>query len=344
MLSKERLELGKMRVGASEIGALILDDKGQAIHPYLTPLTLWQRKVEVEQEAQVKRHLDWGNDLEQPILRRWAADNEAKLRGPAGQTLPSGRYKYLLATPDDFVEQSDGLHTADAKNVQIRNSHIKEWGAPGTDEAPLLYIAQVAIQIEIAIEAMPESPIAGSGYLVASLGGAPPDAWIFQRDAELVGQMDELAARFVRDCVQTGRPPDKWWNDPAASEYVARRYREANAVMLPADAILRAMGAQVAELRKRKGDIEKELKAASALLCSQIGSATGIEGVAKWSLVKESRAVVTDWEGVAREIAPLLPKDKRLLLPDIKEKHTAERTKRKAYRRLYVNGAPDEEE
>jgi hypothetical protein len=345
-LSAERIEKGKFRVGASEIGALILDEQGEPIHPYLSPLKLFQRKVG-DDESETKRHLDWGNDLEQPILRAWARDNEVKLAGPAGLSMISARFKHLLATPDDFIEDggaSGTLYSADAKNVQFRNKHLKEWGAPGTDDAPLLYVAQVAIQIEIAREVMKEANVADRGYLIASLAGAPPDAWIFKRDTDLVGQMEELAARFVRDCLETGRPPDKWWNDPGASEYVKRRFREANEVMRPSDPILRAMGEEVARLRKAKKEAEAKCAAAEALLCSQIGDATGIEGVAKWTVIREARDVESNWEEIARDIArELVPKDAWPKLPEIKDRHTAERVKRKAYRRLYVNGAEKEQ-
>lgn len=335
-LSAERIEKGKTRVGASEIGALILGKDGAPIHPYLTPLTLFERKMGAENE-QVKRHLDWGNDLEQPMIRNYAKANALEQVGPAGATLVSSRFKNLLATPDDILGKSSNLFVVDAKNVQQFNKHIKEWGPPGTDQAPLLYIAQMAIQIEIAREAFPDKPIAGSGYLVASLAGAPPEGWCFTRDEQLVGQMDDLAAKFVRDCLQTGRPPDKWWLDPAASDYVKRRFTESNGTMLEPRPELRAMAEDLARLRALEKDVEKKKSAAEALLKGCIGNAAGVEGVCKWTNVKESRETSTDWEQVARDIAKeLVPKERWEKLGDIKDRHTAERTTRKGYRFINI--------
>lgn len=343
-LSPERIALGKQRVGASEIGALILDEEGAPVHPYLTPLSLFERKMGLD-DPKVKRHLDWGNALEQPMIRDFAEHNGFAQRGPAGLVMTSSRFKALLATPDDILEKESLVYPCDAKNVQLLNPHLREWGEPGSDEAPLLYIAQVAIQIEIATETMQNVPVAPRGFLVASLGGAPPEAWSFTRDAELVGQMDELAAKFVRDCLIPQRPPDKWWNDPAASEYVKRRYRDAAHVTLPADPESQALGAEVARLRSEKNRLVKELKAAQSRLCDRIGNAVAIEGIARWTPVKELKATVTDWEAMCREIArDLVPKTEWERLPAIREKHTTERVKRKGYRRLHVNGAPKEEE
>jgi hypothetical protein len=341
-LTAERIEKGKLRVGASEIGALILGDDGAPIHPYLTPLTLFERKMGAEDDI-VKRHLDWGLALEQPMIKDFAQANGYQQHGPAGLTMISSRFKNLLATPDDILERESSLFPVDAKNVQQHNRHIAEWGKPGTDEAPLLYVAQVAIQIEIAREVMADKPIASLGFLVASLAGAPPEGWCFSRDEELVGQMDDLAAKFVADCLVPGRPPNKWWMDPAASDYVKRRFREANGTMLPADAALRAIGAEVTRLRKLHKEFKTQKEAAEALLQSQIGNALGIEGVAKWIVIKDSKETFTNWEQVARDIAKeLVPKAHWEKLGDIKERHTAERIKRKGYRRLYMSGEKEE--
>ena len=291
-LSLEQVDARRFRVGASEVGALL------GIDPYKTIMDLFTARccpLPLDEEEQT--HQRWGLDVEGPILRNYAARAGWKLTGGRG-SMHDDRFPSLIATPDELAETPGGLCVLDAKNVQV--FHASEWGAEGTDDVPLFYAAQLQVQVALAAQ----HGGADHGYLIASICGAPPEAWRIAYDAEVFRAISELADRFIADHVRTGIPPDGWEHDRHALDYVARRWAVSKTERLREPVI------EEIELLERLRRATEERKSAEAtedaikaLLCARVGDDRGIKNVAKWIDVAPQREPVTDWQSIAQELA-----------------------------------------
>lgn len=317
-LTAEQLEIRRTRVGASEVGALL------GVDPYKTTLDLFTSRWHPDAQPEAEDHRSWGHDMERPILEHSARRNGWTLIGCPG-TLVDDRFPALCATPDDVVDEGRFLAPCDAKNVQV--FHGSEWGEPGTGDVPLVYAAQLQVQIAL-LQSKGGGP---RGYLCAAIGGSPPDVWVVEYDPEVFGTICDLAARFVRDHLIPGRPPEGWEEDRHAAEYIAKRFaRSTEGVREPTIADLDAL----AEYRSAAAEAEaaeKRAGAAKARLCARVGDAKGIARVARWVDVAPVLGPVTDWRLVAQEAALAAgwtPEQAQ----SAAAQHTTEQTTRKGYR------------
>ena len=323
-LSPEQMEIRRLRVGGSEVGALLGVDKFKGVLELFADRTL----APVQQTGE---HLAWGTELEPLILRSYARRAGWTLLGCPG-TLTDARFPSLCVTPDDLalVPGVPGPVPLDAKNVQEHNAH--EWGKPGTAEVPLMYAAQIQVQIALCAQ------LGGAdhGYLIASLGGAPPEAWRIDYDPEVFGAISNLADKFIVEHVLPRIPPEGWERDKSALEFVKRRWIASVTEDLrePVAADLAAL-ADYRRALEMEAAAEAEKKRASAVLGARIGDARGIARVARWTDVAPGTAAVTDWQGVAQEmaVAHQVPIEEQKALV---ARWTQEKVFRAGYRKLYV--------
>lgn len=320
-LTAQQQELRRYRIGASEIGAVLGIDKRR------TRLQLWMDKKGLSRQSNADDHRSWGLDVESAILRNYARRNGYQLLDSPGSlahpTLP------LVATPDGLAAKHGRVRDIQAKNVQEYNVH--EWGEPGTTNAPLFYVAQVVIELGV-LHAQSDLSIEDEGDIAASFGGRPPLGYRVPFNAELFGNLAEAAAKFVRDHLETDKPPTLE-GDRAALEYVKRRFATSTGELrepTPEAANL------VARLRALKADAsarEETIEAVQAELCALIGDAQGFDGLCTWSVVKEQRKTITNWPLVIEQLATdhRIPREAVKLAIGI---HTREEVVKDSYRRL----------
>ena len=315
-LTAQQIEVRRTRIGGSEIGALL------GISPHRSALDVFASKVLPSRVEESQPHLVWGHDVERAILVSHARSQCLRIEEPG--TLLHPKHSAICATPDGIGVRENGSRVVlEVKNSQWHQSH--RWGEPGSDDAPLLYVAQVQMELGIALAQMGVETIAD---LVASIGGAPPVAYRIPFDPELFGQLVQVAEKFVRDHIQTGRPPDGWETDPGAAEYLARRFERNDGRLLPADDEIRSLAASVASMRATAKACVEEKEAAEVRLKNAIGDADGFEGVCTWKRSKDTTAAVTDWQAVAQEAH--VPED-------LIKKHTRLAVTRQGSRRLLLS-------
>jgi predicted phage-related endonuclease len=231
MLTAEQIEVRRTRIGASEIGAVL------GIDTHCTPLQLVMRK-KMPRVDHAEDHRSWGNDVEPAILRNYTRRQGYALL-PSPGTLVHPTLPYLCATPDGLGQPSGDRHVR-CRDIQAKNveeHHLRDWGEPGTADAPLLYVAQVTVEVGILLARaeMDLRPVQDLGDLAVSFGGRPPLGYPIPFNAELFGNLAEAAAKFVRDYLLTDKTPPLE-GDRAALEYVKRRYRASDRRAAPADA------------------------------------------------------------------------------------------------------------
>lgn len=319
-LTKEQHELRRYRVGASEVGAIIdyyaPSPDGERVDPHKTAFDVFNDKVLPKDDPEVEDHRSWGSDVESGILRNYARKAKLALE-PAPGTLVCDRYPMLCATPDGIGRTALGSRRViEAKNCQWHQSH--RWGEPGSDKAPLLYVAQVITTIGVAAE---HGDVEDVGDLVPAISGAPPVLYPIRFAENLFGVIVDYAAKFVRDHLVPGIPPviD---GSKSSEEYVKRRFpvELPNKLVEPTDEIL-TLALLVKTMRSSVKIAEKDQAEAENKLKLLIGDAAGVKGICSWKKNKDSTAVFTDWQAIAQELAlvyGLPPKDATALV----RKHT----------------------
>jgi hypothetical protein len=281
MLTKEDQELRRTLVGASEIGAL-LNSPEQVVDPYKSPLRIFRDKTLPADEE--KAHQGWGLDLEDSTVRFVVRRKGYELISPG---TPDGKWRTLAhptlplcCTTDARVITKAGKAAIQAKNDQ-GHGQLK-WGEEGTDDVPLAYLAQVVVEMGVLL---------ANGYevvhdeIAVSIRGAPPACYPIiwgSKCAELFGDLGVIAAKFKRDHLDTGKPPDGSPDDMA--EYVRRRWATHDATLLQPTPEVIALWQQVARLKKQTKTLGDELTAAENALKAAIGEASGIVGLCTWKL------------------------------------------------------------
>lgn len=277
-LNAEQLAMRRTRVGASEIGALL------GIDPYKSAFDVFLGK-NLPQAQTGEDHRSWGLDMEPSILGFHVRKRGYKLLDPPG-SLAHPAFP-LVCTPDALAVAADGTVALQAKNDQGYGQ--TEWGDPESDDAPMLYLAQATVEIGVLL---------AKGYdvvrdeLVVSIRGAPPVAYPVKFDADLFGSLADVAAKFVRDHLETGKPPE---GAPAEqAEYIRRRYANHGEQLLEATPELEEL---VRRVRERKAEVK--LAEGALLICENnlkaaIGEAQGIAGLCTWKLQKRAAHTVKE--------------------------------------------------
>lgn len=306
-LTKAQRELRRYRVGASEIGALIdyysPSPDGVRVDPHKTALDVFNDKVLPKDEPEVEDHRAWGTDVEAGILRNHARKTQLVLEPPPEPpktaTMVCDRYPMLCATPDGIGQTIlRSRRVIEAKNCQWHQSH--RWGAPGTDDAPLQYLAQVIVTIGVAAE---NGDVEDTGDLAAAIAGAPPVLYVIPFKEDLFGAFVEYAAKFVRDHLLTEKPPPLD-GSRSSDEYVKRRFPAElpGKLIEPTEEIL-TLAQLVKTMRSSVKLAEKDQAEAETKLKLLIGDAAGVQGLCGWKKNKDTTATFTDWPTIAQVLA-----------------------------------------
>lgn len=371
-LSAAQKKLRETLVGSSEIGAIVdfYAEPGAArCDPFKTAQDVFNEKVlPPAASAAEKAHQRWGHFQEPGILGFHAEEHGLSLVAPADLDLESepgsGKWRTLVhgkrplcATPDGIgFTGRDGYRDIQAKNAQRWGSH--RWGEAGSDDAPLVYVGQLQIELGILLQ---HEKFAGRiddvGDLAVCLEGAPPTAYHIKFDPELFGGLATLAEKFTRDFILPKKPPKIDGSD-SASEYVRRRWEKHVGALKPRSdrAVELADGIRAAKANIK--GFEGVLEALANELKQLIGGAAGIEGLCTWKKAKDSAEVFTDWRAVAEDAAlthvlastgyspQALDLAASFLAPYL-DKHTIAKITKKGSRRLLLlkaNGTNEEEE
>jgi predicted phage-related endonuclease len=300
-LSESQIALRKNRVGASEMGAIVdlysPRGDGERIDPHRTAFDVFAERD--CPPPQTEDHRQWGLDMEEPILVNWTRRQGGTLVRP-GVTFTHPKIDAVCASPDGFLIRGSRVRNLQAKNAQWHQAN--RWGDVGSDQAPLLYVTQVSMELGIlrAQEVLP-GELEQEADVLVSIGGAPPVAFPIRYDEELFGRLADLASKFKRDHLDTGRPPDiNASTVDSAAEWIKRKYPAQRLKLLEPTPEDRALVQLVATLRATGKAAEEEKKLAEVQLKARLGDAEGFEGLCTFKKNKDS--VGPDWEKIALAI------------------------------------------
>jgi putative phage-type endonuclease len=290
------------RIGGTDISKLV------GLNPYGGPIDVYSRIVEgtnLEQNKAMRRGL-----LLEPVARQMYLDETgAVLKTPAPGFFESTRYPFMSASLDDVATRDGQELVVEYKTANIRM--LDKWGDAGSDQVPAEYLVQCAWYMSAV-----DLPIADLGVLIA---GDEFRVYRITRDLELESMLLEAAERFWTDHVIPKRPPPP---DASSnySEWLAKRYPEDRAPLLPADSAAAEWAAKLEVARRERADAEEREQLARNALIASIGEAAGIEGENFRITYKQTKGRESvDWDAVCSELK---------VPPSVIAKHT----KRTAYR------------
>lgn len=313
------------RIGASEIAAVLGLDK------YRSPVQLFMDKRRRQpSRPDPEDHRNWGLDMEPAILRNFARCEGYQLMRPPGLVTPV-KVPHLCATPDGLGVKRGRVRDLQAKNVG--EHHTREWGDPGTSWVPLVYLAQVTIELGVLRAGWDaEEQLEDEAELVVSFGGRAPVGYPVKFNPELFGNLSEAAERFVRDYLIPDKVPPLD-GDRAALAFVRQEWRKSSGELLEPTAeatnLVGRLRVLKREIKKREWDHDD----VQAKLCALIGSAYGFEGLCTWGVVPEQRQLVLDWRMVVENLIAMHQLDRQEIRA-LMEKWTHEEVTRESYRRL----------
>lgn len=252
-------------------------------------------------------HLVIGHLMEPVIASLYTRRTGRLLEKPKG-IMVHPDHDCIIANPDRLVK---GEH----RGTEIKTAGLwtrGKWGEAGTDQVPPDYLIQCSQYMAV------------TGYPVWDVPvlfhGSRFEIYVVPRDIDLERWMlDRLVAWWQRHIVG-GIPPEIDGSDGCA-KYLALRYPQNNAVMLPAPPEAEELAQRLAHLRGQMDVLDRESTQIENSLKAIIGDADGIEGgfgKIAWRRSKDSKT--TDWEKLARMLLADLPDEQAAALIAAHEK------------------------
>ena len=236
-------------ITASEIPVVL------GIAPWGSPFNLYWAKRGLDVEDPENEAMEWGHELEDVILRKFAREH------PELHVTPGGLYRHgddprWMATPDGIAYEGDPESGEPVAVVQVKTAGSKEeWGDPGTDQIPPYYVAQVRWEMHV----MGVS----TAYVPVLFNGRTYREYIVKQDDVDVALMVREAEAFWQRIVD-GDPPDVDWR-PATNRALKKLHPDLDDVEAEVDqkwidAYLQAV-ADMKDAERRKAEAENQIRA-----------------------------------------------------------------------------------
>jgi hypothetical protein len=137
------------------------------------------------------------------------------------------------------------------------------------------------------------------GAICVLLGGNDLRVFPSPFDADTFEGLSEIALRFLRDHVDTGKPPPLDYSD-AASDYLKARFPKDTAPVIEPTPEAADLVAHLRALKLIREGAENSEREARHRLLAIVGSSAGIAGLCTYKANKASQK--TDWEAVAKAL------------------------------------------
>jgi len=235
-------------ITASEIPIIL------GIAPWGSPFNLYWAKRGLDVDEPDNDAMEWGHELEDVILRRFAREH------PEFHVTPGGLYRHggnprWMATPDGIVYEGDPESGEPVAAVQVKTAGSREeWGEEGTDQIPPYYLAQVRWEMHVMG--------VDTAFVPVLFNGRTYREYIVKQDDVDVALMVQEAEAFWQR-IQDGNPPDVDWR-PATTIALKKLHPdvEDTEVELPADLIRQWQAAdeQIREAKRAKDEAENRIR------------------------------------------------------------------------------------
>lgn len=283
-------------LGGSDIGAIL------GLNPWRTPYQVWEEKVGKADPFTGNLQTRFGSYAEEFVAREYCEQTGRQvqrfnpmLRHP---TAPLIGHVDRLVVPEGAKRASHKREIRTDLGLEAKTASAfatgrgTEWGESGTDQIPESYLVQIATY-----QALTGCP---RWDLAVMFGNTEFRIYHLTRDLELEGYIIEEAARWWRDHVITGVPPDPSSETEARQRWPGHQPGK----VLPADQNLLRLARALAATKQLVADWSKEEQAIKDELLPLLADADTVEDGGKSILTyranKASQKV--DWKALSEEL------------------------------------------
>jgi predicted phage-related endonuclease len=284
-LTPQDQELRQGRITSSRIVKLY---QGKA-------LAVWNDMKGIANPIPDNNRMRFGRKLERAIIEAAAEDKGWARVTYAPGTVVDGRY---ATTPDAIVTDA---RLAPERVVEAKNRALDQIRRYDANEATE----------EETVQTLWHMGVTGihEGTVCVLLGGNDLRPFDVPWDDETWAGLREIADRFLRDHIDTGRPPPIDGSD-AAAEYLRKTFPRDTAPILSADENLTHLVTAYRAASAAFDAAEEAKSLAGNLLRQAIGDAAGIKGDRFSVSYKASKdRTTTDWQALLMEMVAAIPAD-----------------------------------
>lgn len=262
-LTAQQLERRQQGVGASEVAAVL------GLDPYRTPFDVWYSKVYPGERVQVQTDaMRRGHRLE-PVVADMYAEAHPGVLLEVSDTCARRDAEWALATPDRIVLAPSGA--TGLLEIKTKRWHTaRVWGETGTQDVPLLVVAQCQWQMWVV-----DRPWCDVALLI---DGEEYREYHLERDDESIAAMVEEVARFWMFHVRNQIAPEM--KGERVASYLAHRYQQRSAELALATPEAELLLQQLARVKSDRKLAELEEEHVTNLLKAEVGERRGITGAA----------------------------------------------------------------
>lgn len=268
-------EYRRTGIGGSDVGAIL------GVNPFRSPLDVYMDKLGLRVPEPENEKMLWGRVLEPAIAQEFCERH--------GFAMIPGRHKtdeidgVRVFGTTDFLLHNPGFHVLEIKTAGSQMA--KFWGEPGTDNAPLTYIAQVALYLML--------EDVDQGFIAALIGGQDYREYEIPRDRELEAAIREAVVEFWKGCVEGQNPPQA----RSAEEYqkfLRARYPRSRGNLLQADPAAATRMRELANIRTELKALEAQELDCVTFLQGVIAESDGVQSEefqATWKSAKDTEVI-----------------------------------------------------
>ncbi len=205
-LTPEQQEARKRSIGSTDSAAIL-----GLYHPELAHLSKMKNATDVwlrlAHNIDLPRNSAMGRGIRvEPLLRDLYRQTVGPVADPPG-TLRHPRHAWMVGSPD-------GLSAGELVEFKtVGKWGASKWGEPGSDKVPDSYNLQVQHLMEIATRTVAVVLAAfGTDFKddagVEQFSVESTAVYVVKRDEALIAEIIACGARFMREHVETGIPPD----------------------------------------------------------------------------------------------------------------------------------------
>lgn len=246
-LTAEHQEQRAKGIGGSEVAAIL------GLSPWKTPYQVWQDKMGLSGKRDETPAMAWGTKLE-PIIRQAYSDETGRIVRLPGH-LADDDCPQMIGTVDGIAEDGEASRVLEVKTAKF----AQEWGEPGTDEIPMVYILQVQQYMRIT-----KLPLADVAVLI---GGNDFRIYEVLADIELQDIMIEKIMAFWK-LVESGEPPE-----PISYADAVKRYRTSTQKAITATTASIAAYETLKAIKEQYKAIEQSEETAKTIIMKELADA-----------------------------------------------------------------------
>lgn len=241
------------RIGGSDIATIM------GLNPYRTARDLYDEIMGTKPPFEGNEHTQAGEVMESAIADLYA------LR--TGKTVRKSNLTHAHPDHPFLTAHIDRWTVGEKRIVEIKNvgrHGARQWGEPGTDEAPVWYLMQAHHYMLVL-----DYPAAD---IVAYFGGGDLAIYPVERNADIDRAIIEAGAKFW-SCVETQTPPEIDLNHPAAIDTLKRIYPGTDGEATTGDDLLLAWSKVERDAAAMITRYEKVQEGAKARILDAMGEA-----------------------------------------------------------------------